>query len=220
MGNDFLDRNQLMGTDKDYGFDKVLRGYDVKQVETYIENLLNSTKNASAIFDSRFNDLKNENAMLEYELSQVKAELMQAKQLFEKCRDERDKLKDEQKAAMTGASAFNDLDYKALEERYEKLALKNRLLLEENKKLSDANRDMQRDIAHLTKKVDKNRSEIKNLNEQIENGLATDAQARNMEIASVYESAIDKAEDLIYRMQTEFSLAHSKAEDIKNADKV
>lgn len=219
MENDFLDRNQIMGADKDYGFDKVLRGYDIKQVEAYIENLLNSTKNASAIFDSRFNDLKNENAMLEYEFSQVKGELVQVKQLFEKCREERDKLKSEQKTMMAGTSAVNAAEYKELEERNEKLALKNRLLIEENKKLSDANRDMQRDIAHLTKKVDKNRSEIKSLNEQIENGLASDAQARNMEIAAIYESAIDKAEDLIYRMQTEFSLVHSKAEDIKNADR-
>lgn len=219
MENDFLDRNQLMGADKDYGFDKVLRGYDIKQVEAYIENLLNSTKNASAMFDSRFNDLKNENAMLEFELSQVKGELLQAKQLFEKCRDERDKLKNEQRNEAAGACVVNSSEYKELAERNEKLIMKNRLLAEENKKLSDANRDMQRDIAHLTKKVDKNRAEINNLNQQIENGLTSDIQAKSLEIAAIYESAVDKAEDLIYRMQTELSLAHSKAEDIKNADK-
>ena len=47
-------------------------------------------------------------------------------------------------------------------------------------------------------------------------GRITDDDSKKFsEIAQVYESAIDKAEDLIYRLQTEFSLAHSKAEDIK-----
>jgi hypothetical protein len=45
--------------------------------------------------------------------------------------------------------------------------------------------------------------------------MTNDESKKNSEIAQIYENAIDKAEDLIYRLQTEFSLAHSKAEDVK-----
>ena len=82
------------------------------------------------------------------------------------------------------------------------------------KKLEDKNRDLQRDVAHLTKKVDKNRTEIKSLREEIESGMTNEADKKYTEIARIYESAIDKAEDLIYRLQTELSLAHSKVEDV------
>ena len=37
---------------------------------------------------------------------------------------------------------------------------------------------------------------------------------KNIPKLRIYESAIDKAEDLIYRLQTELSLAHSKVEDV------
>ena len=72
----------------------------------------------------------------------------------------------------------------------------------------------ERDVAHLTKKVDKNRTEIKSLREEIESGVTNEADKKYTEIARIYESAIDKAEDLIYRLQTELSLAHSKVEDV------
>ncbi|MGN0521241.1 MAG: DivIVA domain-containing protein, partial [Eubacterium sp.] len=61
MSNDF-DRNQILGAAaRDFGFDKVLRGYDTKQVDEYIKNLLETNKTASELFDTRFNDLKKEN---------------------------------------------------------------------------------------------------------------------------------------------------------------
>ena len=35
--NDVVDRNKILGSaTQDYGFDKVLRGYDIKQVNEYI----------------------------------------------------------------------------------------------------------------------------------------------------------------------------------------
>ena len=49
--------------------------------------------------------------------------------------------------------------------------------------------------------------------EQVESDMDTDDKNFS-EIIKIYESTIDKAEDLIYRLQTEFSLAHSKAEDL------
>ena len=37
--NDVVDRNKILGSaTQDYGFDKVLRGYDIKQVNEYISN--------------------------------------------------------------------------------------------------------------------------------------------------------------------------------------
>ena len=68
-------------------------------------------------------------------------------------------------------------------------------------------------MAHLTKKVDKNRTKINDLTNQVEGGIEDSNQKNYTEIINIYESAIDKAEDLIYRLQTELSLAHSKAED-------
>lgn len=213
MGKEFLDRNEILGTSKDYGFDRVLRGYDVKQVEDYIEGLHQADKNASAMFDSRLTELKNENSMLECELSQVKNDLTQMRALYSECSQERDRLKSEQKAA--NPSDVKQDEYKELEEKYNKLVSKNRLLAEKNKALEDEKRNLQRDIAHLAKKVDKNRAEIKNLNEQLEAGSNDEFEKINAQIANIYESSIDKAEDLIYRLQTEFSLAHSKVEDLK-----
>ncbi|MGN0521092.1 MAG: hypothetical protein ACI4IQ_00495, partial [Eubacterium sp.] len=181
------------------------------------KNLLETNQTASKLLDTRFNDLKNENAMLECELNQVKGDLKQMSVLFENCQKERDKLKAEASSA-GNKDVVNSTAYQDMAEKLEKLTAKNRLLAEENKKLEDKNRDLQRDVAHLTKKVDKNRAEIKSLNDQIESGLTSDSNRQFSEIARIYESTIDKAEDLIYRLQTEFSLAHSKAEDIKTQD--
>lgn len=210
--NDIIDRNKILGSaEQDFGFDKVLRGYDVKQVNEYIVNLLNANKNASEIFDARFNDLSNENSMLTYELNQAKGEVQKINSLLDKLRAERDSLSQVQ------APSRNAEDTEAIEEykkKIDSLVAKNRLLAEENKKLENQNRDFQRDIAHLTKKVDKNRNEIKNLKEEVESGITEEAEKRHTEIVHIYESAIDKAEDLIYKIQTELSLAHSKAEDL------
>ncbi len=216
MSNEVIDRESILGNSaKSYNFDKVLRGYDPKQVDTFIDNLVNSNKSASEIFDSRYADLRNENSMLSCELDQLKSELKQMTSLFEKTKKERDELRENpvQSENMTAISTAEKAEY---EEKIEKLTTRNRLLQEENKKLEEKNRDMQRDVAHLTKKVDKNRNEIKELNQQLEQGMESEDAKKYSEVARIYESAIDKAEDLIYRLQSEFSLAHSKAEDAKS----
>lgn len=216
MEENNFDRNAILnnGT-RDYGFDKVLRGYDTKQVEEYIENLLTLNKNASEMFDQRYSDLLNQNSMIDFELKQAKADLSDMTKLFEKCRAERDELKQMNLAPAAKSDSAELEEYKA---KYESLVSKYRLLSDENKKLEDTNRDLQRDVAHLTKKVDKNRTEIKSLKSELENGMADDSEKKYAEIAQIYQSAVDKAEDLIYRLQTELSLAHSKAEDITSKD--
>ena len=74
--NDVVDRNKILGSaTQDYGFDKVLRGYDIKQVNEYISNLLTTNKNAGELFDQRYEELKNTKQMLEYELSQSKGQV-------------------------------------------------------------------------------------------------------------------------------------------------
>jgi DivIVA domain-containing protein len=212
MGNnEIVNRNAILGDTQDFGFDKALRGYDTKQVDEYIENLLAINKNASEMFDQRYDDLKNQNSMLEYELNQAKSELKEMTKLFEKCREERDELKQSQQTATAVVDSVELDEYK---QKCTSLANKNKLLAEENKKLEDKNRDLQRDVAHLTKKVDKNRTEIKNLKDELEAGMTAESEKKYAEIAQVYQGAVDKAEDLIYRLQTELSLAHSKAEDI------
>ena len=48
--NDVVDRNKILGSaTQDFGFDKVLRGYDIKQVNEYISNLLATNKNAGEL---------------------------------------------------------------------------------------------------------------------------------------------------------------------------
>ena len=207
--NDVVDRNKILGSaTQDFGFDKVLRGYDIKQVNEYISNLLATNKNAGELFDQRFEELKNSKSMLEYELSQSKGEVEKLTKLLEDIRAQRDTLQAQE------TSKGSNLDTSVVEEYQAKIDSQNRLLGEENKKLEDKNRDLQRDVAHLTKKVDKNRTEIKSLREEIESGMTNEADKKYTEIARIYESAIDKAEDLIYRLQTELSLAHSKVEDV------
>ena len=153
--------------------------------------------------------------MLSCELDQLKSELKQMTSLFEKTKKERDELR-ENPVSASSSPAVSAEEKAEFEERLEKLTTKNRLLQDENKRLEEKNRDMQRDIAHLTKKVDKNRTEIKELNQQLEQGMDNEDTKKYSEVARIYESAIDKAEDLIYRLQSEFSLAHSKAEDAKS----
>jgi cell division septum initiation protein DivIVA len=215
--NDVINREEILGASaKSYTFDKVLRGYDTKQVDEYIINLKKSNKTASELFDNRIKDLKNEKDMLESELEHTKSEFDRIASVLENVKKERDeyKLKSEKEKKVV-VQADNSQEIAELEGKLEKALTKNRLLGEENKKLTDQNRDLQRDVAHLTKKVDKNRSKINELNTHLEEGMTSDESKKNSEIAQIYESAIDKAEDLIYRLQTEFSLAHSKAEDIK-----
>ena len=102
--------------------------------------------------------------MLEYELSQSKGEVEKLTKLLEDIRAQRDTLQAQE------TSKGSSLDTSVVEEyqaKIDSLISKNRLLGEENKKLEDKNRDLQRDVAHLTKKVDKNRTEIKSLREEI-----------------------------------------------------
>ena len=193
--NDVVDRNKILGSaTQDYGFDKVLRGYDIKQVNEYISNLLATNKNAGELFDQRYEELKNTKQMLEYELSQSKGQVEKLTKLLEDIRVQRDTLQ-----AQEGSKGQN-LDTAQIEEyqsKIDSLISKNRLLGEENKKLED-----------------KNRTEIKSLREEVESGVTNETDKKYTEIARIYESAIDKAEDLIYRLQTELSLAHSKVEDV------
>ena len=211
-----ISREDILGTAaKSYAFDKVLRGYDTNQVDEYINNLVKTHKNASEMFDSRLSDMKNENTMLRYELDQTKSELETAMKTINTLRNENDRLaKESAKETIVKVDRTEELN--ELNDKISKLTSKNRILQDENKKLEDKNRDMQRDIAHLTKKVDKNRNKISELSDQVETGEGPEKSL--YEITQVYEGAIDKAEDLIYRLQTEFSLAHSKAEDLKKKD--
>jgi len=218
MADDVIKREDIIGAgNKSYDFDKVLRGYDPKQVDEVLSNLQKANKSATEIFDQRIVDLKNRNEMLTYELEQAKQEADRMRNLFNQCKEERDALSTKLAKAdrKVVVPADNTEEVKALEEKLQKALTKNRLLQDDNKKLEDQNRDLQRDVAHLTKKVDKNRNKINDLEGQVESGMTDDDNKKYSEIAQVYESAIDKAEDLIYRLQTEFSLAHSKAEDIK-----
>ena len=218
MADDVIKREDIIGAgNKSYDFDKVLRGYDPKQVDEVLSNLQKANKTATEIFDQRIVDLKNRNEMLTYELEQAKQEADRMRNLFNQCKEERDALSTKLAKAdrKVVVPADNTEEVKALEEKLQKALTKNRLLQDDNKKLEDQNRDLQRDVAHLTKKVDKNRNKINDLEGQVESGMTDDDSKKFSEIAQVYESAIDKAEDLIYRLQTEFSLAHSKAEDIK-----
>lgn len=211
--SDLVDRNKILGADSaDYGFDKVLRGYDVKQVNEYIANLLASNKKASEMFDARYDEVNHENSMLKFELNQRKGEVEKLNALIEKLRSQRDEM---QGKTTSGVQAVDNAVIEEYQKKIDSLVAKNRLLGEENKKLEDKNRDLQRDVAHLTKKVDKNRNEIKSLKDEVEGGMTSDSAKKYSEIAQIYESAIDKAEDLIYRLQTELSLAHSKAEDVQ-----
>ncbi len=216
MSDSNFNREDILGNAaKTYSFDKVLRGYDPKQVDDFINNLVKSNKNASEIFDSRFSDMKNQNTMLSYELEQVKSELETSMKTINSLRAENDRLAKET-AKETVVRVDRTEEIKELEDKISKLQSKNRILQDENKNLENKNRDMQRDIAHLTKKVDKNRNKINELSGQVESGEGPDKSF--YEISQIYESAIDKAEDLIYRLQSEFSLAHSKAEDIKTKE--
>ena len=223
--SDVINREDILGdAAKTFSFDKVLRGYDTKQVDDYINSLIKSNKNAIEIINSRIGEMKTENEMLRYELEQTKSELNDALQANNTLRTEMQKMTAENTKANAVAAAAavaasknnNDEELKELEEKNSKLTSRNRLLAEENKKLEDKNRDLQRDVAHLTKKVDKNRNKINELTAQIETGAGVNE--GYYEISQIYESAIDKAEDLIFRLQNEFSLAHSKAEDAKSKE--
>lgn len=123
--NDVVDRNKILGSaTQDFGFDKVLRGYDIKQVNEYISNLLATNKNAGELFDQRFEELKNSKAMLEYELSQSKGEVEKLTKLLEDIRAQRDTLQ----AQETSKGA--NLDTSVVEEyqaKIDSLISKNRL---------------------------------------------------------------------------------------------
>jgi cell division initiation protein len=220
--NEIVNRDEILGNNAhSYNFDKVLRGYDTKQVDDFINNLVKSNKSASELFDNRLKDLGNSKEMLKTELEHTKEKLAESqnsydklKEILESVKKERDNYKHKAENDKKTMIQDNTTQVAELEERLEKALVKNRLLQEENKKLNEQTRDLQRDVAHLSKKVDKNRNKINDLTGQVESGMATDDSKKYSEVAKIYENAIDKAEDLIYRLQTEFSLAHSKAEDV------
>mgnify|MGYP004609001335 FL=1 len=203
----------LGGNDSTHSFDKVLRGYDPKQVDSYIAQLELNSKKAGELFDARTKDLVNDKEMLTVELSRAKEQTEKVQKLFESCQEERDRLTSKLREKPEKIVEVDTAMVVEYEERIKSLTTKLRLKTEENKKLEQKNADLQRDVAHLTKKVDKNRTKINDLTNQVEGGIEDCSQKNYTEIINIYESAIDKAEDLIYRLQTELSLAHSKAED-------
>lgn len=203
----------LGGNDSTHSFDKVLRGYDIKQVDSYIAQLELNSKKAGELFDARTKDLVNDKEMLTVELSRAKEQTEKVQKLFESCQEERDRLASKLREKPEKIVEVDTAMVVEYEERIKSLTTKLRLKTEENKKLEQKNADLQRDVAHLTKKVDKNRTKINDLTNQVEGGIEDSSQKNYTEIINIYESAIDKAEDLIYRLQTELSLAHSKAED-------
>lgn len=210
---EIVDRDQILGQ-KSVDFDKVLRGYDPKQVDEYIENFIKSQRNASEVFDSRYNELKNDNSMLRYELESAKEALEQEKTRAKNLEEERARLAKKATEQPKEVKVVDNTALKELQEKYDSLFSKHRLLSEDNRMLVKENEELKRDVAHLTKKVDKNRNEIKNLRSDVETGMTDETDKKYSEIAQIYESAIDKCEDLIFRLQTELSLAHSKAEDV------
>ena len=203
----------LGGSDSTHSFDKVLRGYDPKQVDSYIAQLELNSKKAGELFDARTKDLVNDKEMLTVELSRAKEQTEKVQKLFESCQEERDRLASKLREKPEKIVEVDTAMVVEYEERIKSLTTKLRLKTEENKKLEQKNADLQRDVARLTKKVDKNRTKINDLTNQVEGGIEDSNQKNYTEIINIYESAIDKAEDLIYRLQTELSLAHSKAED-------
>ena len=212
VNKDIVDRSKILGREN-VEFDKVLRGYDPKQVDEYIENLIRIQKNASSVFDQRFDELKNANSMLRYELDKATEKLDNADVKYNHLEEERQKLLKKLQEPVKQVKVVDNTALEELQAKYDSLFAKNRLLADENRKLAKENDELKRDVAHLTKKVDKNRNEIKNLRTDVESGISPEVDKRYLEISQIYENAIDKCEDLIFRLQTELSLAHSKAED-------
>lgn len=211
---EIVDRNQILGNNK-VEFDKTLRGYDTAQVDEYVANLINIQKNASEVFDSQVKDLRNENSMLEYEVKELKEQVESLKTKNEYAVEEKERLMKKINEAPREVKVIDDSQLKELQEKYDSLVSKHRLMGEENRKLSKENEGLKRDVAHLTKKIDKNRSEINNLRTSAEGNYTNVTDERFIQVSRIYEEAIDKCEDLIFRLQTELSLAHSKAEDIQ-----
>lgn len=211
---EIVDRSQILGNNK-VEFDKSLRGYDTAQVDEYISNLITVQKNASENFDNQVKDLRNTNSMLEYEVNELKEQVKSLTAKNEFAAEEKERLMKKINEAPKAVKVVDDSQLKELQEKYDSLVSKHRLLGDENRKLSKENEDLKRDVAHLTKKVDKNRSEINNLRTSAEENYTNVTDERFIQISRIYEDAIDKCEDLIFRLQTELSLAHSKAEDIQ-----
>ncbi|MDO4363281.1 MAG: DivIVA domain-containing protein [Clostridia bacterium] len=212
--NEIVDRNQILGKNK-VEFDKSLRGYDTAQVDEYISNLINVQKNASEVFDSQVKDLRNENSMLEYEVNELKEKVKSLTEKNEYAVEEKERLMKKINEAPREVKVVDNSQLKELQEKYDSLVSKHRLMGEENRKLAKENEGLKRDVAHLTKKIDKNRSEINNLRTSAEGNYTNVTDERFIQVSRIYEEAIDKCEDLIFRLQTELSLAHSKAEDIQ-----
>lgn len=210
---ELVDRNQILGNSK-VEFDKALRGYDVNQVDEYIANIFKTQRNASENFDSQIKDLRNDNSMLKYEIEQLKEEKANLDLRVKRALDERDLALKKMSEAPREVKVVDNSQLKELQEKYDGLVSKHRLLGEENRKLTKENDGLKRDVAHLTKKVDKNRNEIKTLRSDVETTVGESNDRRYLEVSQIYEDAIDKCEDLIFRLQTELSLAHSKAEDV------
>ena len=211
---EIVDRSQILGNNK-VEFDKSLRGYDTAQVDEYISNLITVQKNASENFDNQVKDLRNTNSMLEYEVNELKEQVKSLTAKNEFAAEEKERLMKKINEAPKTVKVVDDSQLKELQEKYDSLVSKHRLLGDENRKLSKENEDLKRDVAHLTKKVDKNRSEINKLRTSAEENYTNVTDERFIQISKIYEDAIDKCEDLIFRLQTELSLAHSKAEDIQ-----
>ncbi len=220
MADETFKRDSILGSDrKTVHFDTKLKGYDINQVDEYIDGLFQKMKTLEETYTRKEQDMRNAKNIAEYEYSQAQSELKKLEQEFVQLKNTNDDLraqlaKAEGEAKRASNVATNTEELDALKAEVQKLRNRCGQLKDEKDKAEAQCRDLQRDVAHLTKKVDKNRNKINELNTQVETGMTDEDSKKYSEMARIYEAAIDKAEDLILRLQTEFSLAHSKAEDL------
>lgn len=72
-----LRRNELgevSGTDNSYGFSRAVRGYDPKEVDEYIDNLLDNYRNAQRVLDQNREEFENERELISCEVDGLKSQ--------------------------------------------------------------------------------------------------------------------------------------------------
>jgi len=202
-----LRRNELgevSGQDNSYGFSRAVRGYDPKEVDEYIDNLLDNYRNAQRVLDQNREEFENERELISCEVDGLKSQ----------------KAEWEAKIAEYQA-VIDDLSNKMVESAGDEAVQEMRKLRDQIKKMERKDAENQEIIDNLSNQLGESQKIINTLNAKSNTNIreVEDLNAKIRELQAAVDSSADAEAEKI-KLTTENMQLSKQVEELEksNAD--
>lgn len=200
-----LRRNELgevSGTDNSYGFSRAVRGYDPKEVDEYIDNLLDNYRNAQRVLDQNREEFENERELISCEVDGLKSQ----------------KAEWEAKIAEYQA-VIDDLSNKMVESAGDEAVQEMRKLRDQIKKFERKDAENQEIIDNLSNQLGESQKIINTLNAKSNTNIreVEDLNAKIRELQATVDSSAD-AEAAKLQLTTENMQLTAQVAELEKAN--